>query len=291
MDAFQALLAGSKQQSKKSASSSKRSASNRRSKDPASTTPKAQPSSQHEQVPCPICQQSFAVTTIERHANQCLLTASQSPLPSDNCRSPSNRPISLLLDDDDDDGVGQTNTDGTHQTAAQTRTTSSSSSCTPGFQPASSALKTRPVTHGDTATPAPKRPKAGPTGTVHDFFGGRDLSVPGYFHLEWLRGHPCATFFRGLPSAAKKAVDSKIKWQGKELQLTTRGLADFPPTWNRAVSKYQNVPMLKSHLQVGVCIEKPSCDSCRQEKQMFQRVLNLQVIFFCNSWYFPRRNA
>lgn len=94
------------------------------------------------------------------------------------------------------------------------------------------------------------------TGTVHDFFGGQDHTVPGFFVLDTSVQPWHASFLRRRPAGAKIVVTTK--WMGKDLMLMSVGEEASPvasdvrsavPT--HSVCYTDQVPLLKSHLQVS----------------------------------------
>ncbi|EGD74184.1 hypothetical protein PTSG_06192 [Salpingoeca rosetta] len=87
------------------------------------------------------------------------------------------------------------------------------------------------------------------SGTLHDFFGGTDHSVPTFFLLDFPRKR--ARFVRQLP-ANTYVLKSSIKWHGKQLQLCSRHpLPSKEDSAQIPRSSYPDhaVSILKSHLQ------------------------------------------
>lgn len=82
---------------------------------------------------------------------------------------------------------------------------------------------------------------------LHDFFGGKDTTLPGHFVLRWLDGSPRAEFCRKPPGPGVIRLDRTITWHNKCIRLYTDTLLDpvlvDPPPPKPVVS------LLKSHLQ------------------------------------------
>eukprot|EP00037_Helgoeca_nana_P010354 m.91007 g.91007 ORF g.91007 m.91007 type:complete len:548 (-) comp20154_c0_seq1:1062-2705(-) len=103
----------------------------------------------------------------------------------------------------------------------------------------------------DSGTQAKKRR----TGTVHDFFGGRDTSTPSHFVLD-CRNAPSARFERFAPikGAGLHRLPRTFKWCGKEVSLYCTVQLDVvggPDQLASPDGSYgpQCIPLLKSHLQ------------------------------------------
>ena len=114
-----------------------------------------------------------------------------------------------------------------------------------------------PAEAAATPTPTPKMkpvPATQRTGTVHDFFGGQDHTVPGFFVLDTAAQPWRASFERRRPAGAKTVVSTK--WMGKDLLLLYAGetspvatdVSSAVPTHSACYTG--QVPLLKSHLQV-----------------------------------------
>lgn len=102
----------------------------------------------------------------------------------------------------------------------------------------------------DTKTSSKKRL----TGTVHDFFGGLDTSVPAHFVLQWSK-IPVATFDRSHPKdACLQRMPRTFKWGGKDVSLYCNVELDIAASAGALTTSdpyYGSrwIPLLKSHLQ------------------------------------------